>query len=133
MQVGQQFREYNTHNEVNIKVNDAVKITSTPQMESFWIQVELVNGDTISGSVQNHLVREHAFNVNDIISFDKKNIKEHKLEKDRFNLSGVDPDYMKRVLLAAALNMSIEEFDRTLNIKQVTRTSSKLSKDKRAK
>jgi hypothetical protein len=98
----QDFKIYNIHNNTQIKINDAVKITSMPQYESFWVEVisvknndsedDTLNGPVVEiiGSVQNILEREHLFNTNDIIKFNHKNVKEHKKEKDRFNLSNLD-------------------------------------------
>lgn len=119
----QKFKSYNTHNRTCIKVNDAVKITSIPQYESFWIEVKSVNNQTkeITGSVENILQLEHSFNHTDIISFYKKNIKEHKKEKDRFDLSKISTEDMSKILTSRLLNLSLEEFERCLNIRNIPR------------
>ena len=117
MPSAQMFKVYNTHNNKIIKVNDAVKITSLPQYESFWVEVSTINYSTkvITGTVQNILQREHSFNVKDIISFKKNNIKEHKLEKDRFNISMLE-DPLRQIILNGNNNLTIEEIEQTINI-----------------
>lgn len=118
----QKFKSYNTHNRVNIKVNDAVKVTSEPQYESFWVEVRSVNEETkeITGSVENILQRRHRFNHTDIISFYKKNIKEYKKEEDRFNLDKIDSNAINNILAAAVLNMSLEDFEKFINTKNIS-------------
>jgi hypothetical protein len=113
------FFEYNDSNIMSkdIKRGDAVKITSQPQTESFWVEINSVDGDTITGSVQNHLIRPHEYNVNDIISFDKKNVREHKPETERFNLTNLSREDIIRLILGANSGMTPEQFDRTLNIR----------------
>ncbi len=115
----QEFKYYNTYDESIINVGDAVKITSSPQYESFWVEVERIDNFTITGSVQNNLVRKHDFNLNDIITFNVSNVKEYKKKEDRFKISNLDEEYRFKLYLANLLNMSIDEFDKTLNIQYV--------------
>lgn len=113
----QMFKVFNTHNNKIIKVNDAVKITSLPQYESFWVEVININYKTkkITGTVQNILQRDHTFNHKDIISFKKNNIKEHKLEKDRFNISRLDKALLQK-LVNENNNLTIDDLEKTINI-----------------
>lgn len=115
------FFEYNDLSIMSkdIKRMDAVKVTSVPQIESFWVEINSVDGDVITGSVQNNLTRPHSYALNDIISFDKKNVKEHKAEAERFNLSNISREDMIRFMLAAASGMNADEFDQTLNIRML--------------
>lgn len=117
MSSAQTFKVYNTHNNKIIKVNDAVKITSLPQYESFWVEINTINYQTkeISGSVQNILQRDHPFDHKDIVYFKKNNIKEHKLEKDRFDISKVDPALIIQMLLGANSELSLEDIERSIN------------------
>ena len=48
------FKIYNLQN-VNIKLNDAVKVTSSKN-ESFWVEVQIINENEIIGKVLNKLV-----------------------------------------------------------------------------
>ena len=115
----------------NIKRMDAVKVTSVPQIESFWVEINSVDGDMITGSVQNNLTRPHSYELNDIISFDKKNVKEHKEEAERFNLSNLSREAMIRLMLAAANGMNANDFDRTLNIRMLPSPAKRESKQGR--
>lgn len=107
---------------------DAVKVTSVPQIESFWVEINSVDGDMITGSVQNNLTRPHSYALNDIISFDKKNVKEHKAEAERFNLNNLSREAMIRLMLAAASEMNANDFDRTLNIRMLPSPAKRQSK-----
>jgi len=42
--------------------------------ERFWVQVTEVDGDKITGRVDNDLVMQHSFKCDDIISFERKNV-----------------------------------------------------------
>jgi hypothetical protein len=113
----QMFKVYNTHNNFIIKVNDAVKITSLPQYESFWVEINTINYQTkeITGTVQNRLQRDHSFNHKDIVSFKKNNVKDHRLEKDRFDITRLDQAFVQKIVNSNR-NMSIEELEQTINI-----------------
>lgn len=126
------FFEYNDSSIMSkdIKRMDAVKVTSVPQIESFWVEIISVDGDMITGSVQNNLTRPHSYALNDIISFDKKNVKEHKAEAERFNLSNVSREDMIRFMIAAAVGMNANEFDRTLNIRTLPSPAKRGSKQR---
>lgn len=129
------FFEYNNPSIMSKDINrmDAVKVTSVPQTESFWVEINSVIGDVITGSVQNNLNRPHSYSLNDIISFDKKNVKEHKEEAKRFDLSNISREDMIRFMLAAASGMDANEFDRTLNIRMLAPSAKRDSKQSRRK
>lgn len=42
--------------------------------ERFWVELEEVDGDKLTGRVDNDLVNSHSFKYNDKISFEKKNV-----------------------------------------------------------
>ena len=115
------FKAYNIYNINQININDAVKVTSQPQNESFWVQVESINRRTkvIRGSVQNILQREHNYNVNDMISFKAFNIKEHKLERERFNLANLSSEELTRLRVAAILGLNLNEFEEFINTRNI--------------
>lgn len=118
------FKAYNIYTNINdIHINDAVKITSNPQFESFWVEIKSINKRTnlIRGTVQNILQRPHNYNHEDLIEFKLKNIKMHKLEKDRFALNNLTQDEIMRILLASMSNMNIEEFESSLNTRNIVR------------
>ncbi len=115
----QVFKDYNIYDKSIINVGDAVKITTSPQYESFWVEVERIDNLLITGSVQNNLVREHDFNLNDVITFSVSNVKEYKKKEDRFKIDNLDEEYRFKLYLSNILNMSIDEFDKTLNIQYV--------------
>lgn len=67
------FKIYNLQN-VDIKLNDAVKVTSSKN-ESFWVEVQIINDNEIIGKVLNKLVLNSNYSLDDIIKFNKNNIK----------------------------------------------------------
>jgi hypothetical protein len=83
-----QFYVYNTHLNQQINIGDAIKITSYPQTESFWVSIEKIfnynNTILYECKVQNVLNRQHAYNCSDIIYInDNKYIKEYKVKAQR--------------------------------------------------
>lgn len=129
------FFEYNdsTIMSKDIKRGDAVKVTSQPQTESFWVEINSVDGNKITGSVQNNLIRAHPYALHSIISFDKKNVREHKPEAERFNLSNLGQEEMLRFMLAAVNGMDVNDFDRTLNIRMGPAPQAKKNKRRERK
>lgn len=116
----QMFKVYNSYNNKIIKVKDAVKITSIPQYESFWVEVTAINYQTkeITGTVQNSLQRDHSFNYKDTINFKKNNIRDHKLEKDRFDVSNIDELFLQRLVDAIKNNnLTKENIESCINIR----------------
>lgn len=116
----QMFKVYNSYNNKIIKVKDAVKITSIPQYESFWVEVTAINYQTkeITGTVQNSLQRDHSFNYKDTINFKKNNIRDHKLEKDRFDVSKIDELFLQRLVDAIKNNnLTKENIESCINIR----------------
>lgn len=102
MSANQEFHIYNTHNNTQINKGDAIKVTSIPQIESFWVFIEDIkpNGD-LKCKVQNHLYRPHLFKYEDIITITSKSyIKEHKQKSVRFIISDQDKKdmYVKYLL-----------------------------------
>lgn len=75
-----------------IKVNDAVKITvlshlSSEISETFWVEIKSINENIITGKVNNKLIYKHTFDLDDIITFNKNNIKLVNKSENRMNLS----------------------------------------------
>jgi hypothetical protein len=66
------FRVYN--NNLNFKINDAIKLTSE-YSETFWVEVKSINGNVITGKVLNKLIHKHDYDADDIITFNKNNVK----------------------------------------------------------
>ena len=56
----------------NLSTNDMVKISNG--FERFFVRVKYINGDTIIGIVDNHLVGKYDYDFNDTVRFEKKNI-----------------------------------------------------------
>ena len=81
---------------------DSVKISNG--FERFFVRVASVEGDTIHGRVENHLVGKYDYDYNDTVRFEKKNIflikkrdtnsnsnKKTKTTKRMLRLLGIDP------------------------------------------
>lgn len=102
---------YNTYNDQNIKIDDAVKIslkTKNLPIEHFWVSVkELLDNDNILCIVQNKLLFEQPINYLDEIIINKSNIKEYKEKNKRFIL----PDNYKEIITKDYIKF-IETFNR---------------------
>jgi hypothetical protein len=63
-----------------VEKGDSVKIKNTKNghSETFWVIVTEVIGDNIIGTVNNHLFFETPYNFGDIVTFKKKDIRDHK-------------------------------------------------------
>lgn len=72
MSTQNKFRVYN--NCLNFKVNDAIKLTSE-YSETFWVEVKSINGNIITGKVLNKLIHKHDYNADDIVTFNRNNVK----------------------------------------------------------
>ena len=122
--MNQEYKEYNTHLNLELNINDAVKVTTIPQNESFWVSIEKINeNNTFEGKVQNMLSRKHDFNYEDIITLEYKNIKEHKLKENRFNpysitLKDKQKMYNKYLIFKSIYKRepNLEEIDKFINI-----------------
>lgn len=122
--MNQEYKEYNTHLNLELNINDAVKVTTIPQNESFWVSIEKINeNNTFEAKVQNILSRKHDFNYEDIITLEYKNIKEHKLKENRFNpysitLKDKQKMYNKYLIFKSIYNRepNLEEIDKFINI-----------------
>lgn len=55
-----------------LETNDRVKISNG--LERFFVQVQQVDGDTVTGRVMNHLVGNHAYGYQDMVAFEKRHI-----------------------------------------------------------
>lgn len=116
------FRTYNySFNEFN--VGDAIKITSNPQNESFWLSIEKIknNGD-LECKIQNMLNRNHSFNYGDIILITSYSIiKEHKKQVERFQVNEHNIEQLKTkyILFKMTYNRepTIADFETFINIK----------------
>lgn len=75
------FKIYNLN--YDIKINDAAKVTSSNN-ESFWVEIHSINNDEIIGKVLNILVRSNTYSCDDIIRFNKNNIKIVNKSENRF-------------------------------------------------
>lgn len=96
MSINQEFRIYDIYTNTLINKGDAIKVTSIPQIESFWISVETIkdNGD-LECKIQNNLCRPHLFKCGDIITITSKSyIKEHKQESVRFIVNEQNEKYI---------------------------------------
>ena len=122
--MNQEYKEYNTHLNLELNINDAVKVTTIPQNESFWVSIEKINeNNTFEGKVQNILYRKHNFNYEDIIILEYKNIKEYKLKENRFNpysitIKDKQKMYNKYLIFKSIYKRepNLEEIDKFLNI-----------------
>jgi hypothetical protein len=58
----------------SLKIDDYVKVCAI--RERFWVKITKIENDTITGTVENHLVltHEHGLKADDVVSFEKKNI-----------------------------------------------------------
>jgi hypothetical protein len=123
--MNQEYKEYNTHLNLELNINDAVKVTTIPQNESFWVSIEKLNeNNTFEGKVQNILYRKHNFNYEDIIILEYKNIKEYKLKENRFNpysitIKDKQKMYNKYLIFKSIYNRepNLEEIDKFINIR----------------
>lgn len=123
--MNQEYKEYNTHLNLELNINDAVKVTTIPQNESFWISIEKINeNNTFEGKVQNILSRKHDFNYEDIITLEYKNIKEHNLKENRFNINSISSLDKQTLLIKYLLFKNIynkeptlEDIDKFINIR----------------
>ncbi len=81
------FKIYNLN--LDIELNDAVKITSE-HSETFWVEIETIENNIIIGKVLNKLIFNHNYDLNDIITFNKNNIKLVNKYKNRKIISNVN-------------------------------------------
>ena len=107
------FREYN--NDINnLHVKDAVKVTSSSN-ESFWVEIKKIRRKKIIGKVCNMLLNHELFNLNDLITFEIKHIKEHKLEANRFpDINDPEMQILKNKIL-----MFMETYGRTPTLMEI--------------
>lgn len=90
----QKYKIYNNFNKEKLKINDAIKVTTLPQLESFWVEVNKIENNIIYGSIQNELIKPHGFNYLDTIKVSKKHIKELKKEEDRNNVNLLPKNFL---------------------------------------
>lgn len=90
------FVIYNTYLNTEIKINDAIKVTTKGnEKESFWCEVsEILNDGSILCSIQNTLVTNVPINYLDNIIVFKKNIKDFKKEANRFKMTNTEFNLM---------------------------------------
>lgn len=121
-----QFYIYNTHLNQKLNTGDAIKVTSYPQCESFWVSIEKIiyyNNKTLyECKVQNSLIRKHNYNYLDIIYINsKKYIKDFKIEEQRFHLNTIDQEYINNKCFDFILENkrlpTILEFESIINTK----------------
>ena len=125
--MNQEYKEYNTHLNLELNINDVVKVTTIPQNESFWVSIEKINeNNTFEGKVQNMLSRKHDFNYEDIITLEYKNIREHNLKENRFNInsiSSIDKQTLlfKYLLFKNTYNKepTLEDIDKFINVRLI--------------
>jgi hypothetical protein len=123
--MNQEYKEYNTHLNLELNINDAVKVTTIPQNESFWVSIEKINeNNTFEGKVQNILSRKHDFNYEDIITLEYKNIKEHNLKENRFNINSISSIDKQTLLIKYLLfkntynkEPTLEDIDKFINVR----------------
>jgi hypothetical protein len=123
--MNQEYKEYNTHLNLQLNINDAVKVTTIPQNESFWVSIEKINeNNTFEGKVQNMLSRKHDFNYEDIITLEYKNIKEHNLKENRFNVNSISSIDKQTLLIKYLLfkntynkEPTLEDIDKFINVR----------------
>jgi hypothetical protein len=110
------FIEYNIQSSDkqwdNFKDNFMVKITLNGNMhkESFWVWIESISGDSVTGIICNNLI-SNELEIGQKITFDKKNIKEissRSYTKEETNSS---------ILLIKIGNNPITKYFESLNIK----------------
>lgn len=86
------WKIYNS-NIINLKVNDAVKLTSSND-ETFWVEIyEINDNNNIIGIIVNSLIKEHEYKIYDKLSFNINNIKELKKQENRFIVTEEDYKY----------------------------------------
>ena len=123
--MNQEYKEYNTHLNLELNINDAVKVTTIPQNESFWVSIEKINeNNTFEGKVQNMLSRKHDFNYEDIITLEYKNIREHNLKENRFNINSISSIDKQTLLIKYLLfkntynkEPTLEDIDKFINVR----------------
>jgi hypothetical protein len=123
--MNQEYKEYNTHLNLELNINDAVKVTTIPQNESFWVSIEKINeNNTFEGKVQNMLSRKHDFNYEDIITLEYKNIKEHNLKENRINIKSISSIDKQTLLIKYLLfkntynkEPTLEDIDKFINVR----------------
>ena len=123
--MNQEYKEYNTHLNLELNINDAVKVTTIPQNESFWVSIEKINeNNTFKGKVQNMLSRKHDFNYEDIITLEYKNIREHNLKENRFNINSISSIDKQTLLIKYLLfkntynkEPTLEDIDKFINVR----------------
>jgi hypothetical protein len=123
--MNQEYKEYNTHLNLELNINDAVKVTTIPQNESFWVSIEKINeNNTFEGKVQNMLSRKHDFNYEDIITLEYKNIKEYNLKENRFNINSISSIDKQTLLIKYLLfkntynkEPTLEDIDKFINVR----------------
>ena len=87
---------------------DSVKISNG--FERFFVRVTSIEGDTIHGRVENHLVGKYDYDYNDIVRFEKRNVfaikrhdpinKKNKTTKRMLRLLGIDPAEQSKEAMA---------------------------------
>ena len=123
--MNQEYKEYNTHLNLELNINDAEKVTTIPQNESFWVSIEKINeNNTFKGKVQNMLSRKHDFNYEDIITLEYKNIREHNLKENRFNINSISSIDKQTLLIKYLLfkntynkEPTLEDIDKFINVR----------------
>jgi hypothetical protein len=107
------FVEYDRILDTNqVKLNYMVKITldNNTNKESFWVWIESINNDCITGIISNNLVSTK-LHVGQLITFDIKNIKETSercYTRDETNIA---------ILMAKTKNNPITKYFQSVNTK----------------
>lgn len=85
------FHNYNTNNNIDVKIGDAVKITLNSLIsfkETFWVEIiQILNNGELLCTVQNKLMNIQPVNYLDEIIINKSNIKEHTEKNKRFDIT----------------------------------------------
>jgi uncharacterized protein YegJ (DUF2314 family) len=106
------FIEYNIYSINTIKLNHMVKITlkNDTNLESFWVWVESINNDSITGIISN-ILQSTKLEIGQLITFDSKNIKDisnRSYTKDETNIS---------ILITKTNNNPITKYFQSINVR----------------
>jgi hypothetical protein len=98
-----------------IIIGDVIKLKN-PLGEAFWIIVRYILLDeTYIGEVNNHLVNDSEYNYGDLVSFTKKDIREHKnqsIQKEQFDkYNEIINSLLNKLTIQLGRTPTLEEID----------------------
>jgi len=95
----------------NVVKNDVIKLKNHLG-EAFWVIVtDILPDGTMAGSVNNNLIYESGYNFGDIVTFKKKDIREHKDFEIRQIQQMIMPDIVQYIYEKLGRIPSMEELE----------------------